>query len=73
MKVILCIFSFSFLRIGIEAKLEAFLFAQQCIRDEKFSQLDLLISDLTSSDEKLLTVFEILQKNDFIFTGTKSG
>jgi hypothetical protein len=73
MKVVLFIFSFLFLRIGIEAKLESFLFAQKCIRDEKFSQIEILISDLTASDEKLLTIFEILQKNSFTFTGTKSG
>ncbi len=71
MRVFLFIFLFLFLRI--EAKLESFLFAQKCIQDEKFSQIDILISDLTASDEQLLTVVEKLQDNNFSFIGTKAG
>jgi hypothetical protein len=72
MNAILFIFYFLFLRIRIEAKLESFLFAQKCIQDEKFSHIDLLISDLTASDEKLLTIVEIFQDKNITFTGTKS-
>ena len=70
MKVTALIFIW-FIVDGHEAKQETFLFANKCIRDEKFTQIDVLISDLTACDEKLLTIFEILQKNNLTFIGTK--